>query len=265
MDQVEQSEEKRNIRIVAVMTAGRWGPVRSLMQINSALNEIGIPLVHTQGVFWGQCLSRAMEETIDKVDYFLTIDWDSMITADQIRQLVFDTISKNLDAVVCLQVRRGGKLPLISLGVDGSAEFPRGAIIPISTGHFGLSLFRADMFHKLKKPWFLAVPSDEGRWNTESSKIDEDIYFWHNLRDSGFQAWCHTGIKIGHLEEMVTCYDGNLDVEYLYPQEWLDQQAKEKNDKLQEAVRPTNEQELQAIQGEAVHPDSSDVSPGQCS
>jgi len=252
----DKAEDKtKNIKIAAVMTCGRWGAVRSLLQITSALQELGIPLVHTQGVFWGQCLTRAITENLDKVDYVLTIDWDSMITGDHIREIVFDGIRKNLDALVPLQVRRGGQLPLVSLGVDGEARFPKGAIIPIHTGHFGMSLFRADCLRNLKKPWFLSKPNDEGGWETKSNKVDEDIYFWHNFRESGFTAWCHTGVKIGHLEEMITCYDDNLDVRYVYPQEWLEEQAKLKNEKLAAMVTPTYEETKPSTTD---NPDSSD-------
>ena len=255
MEVKEKKEEVRNIKIAAVMTCGRWGCVRSLLQITNALQGMGIPLIYTQGVFWGQCLTRAVEESMDNLDYILTIDWDSMLTANDIRQLVFDGVGKNFDAIIALQVRRGGQLPLISFGASGEALFPRGAIIPIATGHFGLSLFKAEIFKGLKKPWFLATASDEGRWNTDSNKVDEDIYFWHNFKESGFQAYCHTGVKIGHLEEMVTCYDDELNVQYVYPQEWLEQQNKVKNEELEKRVRANDEQE--ATEGEVGNPSGS--------
>jgi hypothetical protein len=75
-------------------------------------------------------------------------------------------------------------------------------LVPISNGHFGLTIFRVSAFDGLKKPWFLPHPNEDGEWG--EGRIDEDIHFWHNFYAEGRKACLATNVMIGHLQMMCT-------------------------------------------------------------
>jgi hypothetical protein len=113
------------------------------------------------------------------------------------------------DAICPMQMRRDGDIPLMGLCDDqgeflkqiNTSEFEKD-ILPIKTGHFGLTVFRASSFAKLKKPWFLGIPGPDGSWG--KGRTDDDIYFWHNFLDSGLKAYVAPKVNIGHLQLMCT-------------------------------------------------------------
>jgi hypothetical protein len=64
-----------------------------------------------------------------------------------------------------------------------------------------LTLIRASKLKALPKPWFISVPDSEGRW-TDDNKIDEDIYFWKNWKESGNTLFLANHLLCGHMELM---------------------------------------------------------------
>lgn len=182
--------------------------------MNCIMTEIvsrGIPLKKGTGVFWSQCLTRMMEDVAkDKPDYILTLDYDSWFRFSHIEQLLA-LMEKHpyIDALCPVQMKRESDCPLMGLaGPDGKplktidhTELEKD-VLPILTGHFGLTVFRTSSLEKLKKPWFLGQPGPDGGWG--EGRTDDDIYFWRNFAASGLKAAIANKVNIGHLQLVCT-------------------------------------------------------------
>ena len=75
-------------------------------------------------------------------------------------------------------------------------------ILPITTGHFGLTIFRTEKLDALPRPWMNSTPNDKGIWG--DGKVDADINFWHNWKDNGNMLCLAPRVIVGHLQELVT-------------------------------------------------------------
>jgi hypothetical protein len=202
-------------KISAVMSLPRLMFTDNMTCISNAVISRGIPLHKQTGVFWGQCLTRLFEQESKKeLDYILTIDYDSWFTFQDIISLMalFER-HPEYDAIYPLQNKREDGLLLIGIKPKDGADsttiskqyLSENEIIPADTGHFGLTLFRKSCFERLKKPWFIAKPDDNGTWG--NGRYDEDIMFWNNFKESGLKLGFATRVKIGHLQLVVTYPD----------------------------------------------------------
>jgi hypothetical protein len=210
--------KEEEIKIAALLSRPRFGLNCFWDMASEALSPWGIPIQSFYGVFWGQCMQTALEENVaNGIDWILTLDYDSAFTSKHVQQLI-DVLGTNpqIDAVCGLQVRRGRPLPL-AVRADGQMRLTGGPV-QATTAHFGLTLFRAESFKKMKKPWFWAKPTEAGTWG--EGRLDDDIYFWGQWRDAGNTLFVHTGCKIGHVEEMVAEFDEKGEVNHAYISEW---------------------------------------------
>jgi len=210
-------EEKSGIKISAVMSMPRLAFTENFFSAFRALAPLGIQLSKGTGAYWGQCLTRMMEKHLDDgTDFILTIDYDTWFTKEHVHRLAQLMVENpEVSAIVPLQTQREGDFPL--LGLKDESGHPinnidnelieKNQLIKLATGHFGLTMFRVADFKKLKKPWFLPIPDQNGSWH--EGRVDEDIYFWRNLEDSGLTACLAPHLNIGHLELMVT-YPGTI-------------------------------------------------------
>ncbi len=192
--------EVLSVKIAAIMSIPRIGWNDSWLCITEALRPFGIGLRTFNGVFWGQCMQRVMLEAVeDGVDWILTIDYDSMFTKHHLDEM-FRVFGQNpeIDALTPLQPKRGAGTPLCT--AEGKTELEiKGDSIPITTGHFGLTLIRADALREMPLPWFMGTPGPDGKYEG-SEKLDEDIYFWAKWRDAGKTLHLAPQVSIGHLE-----------------------------------------------------------------
>ncbi len=214
-----------SVRLIAVMTLPRWECTAARTQIESALRQIGIPLMTAQGVFYGQCMTRIMESAIEQgAEWILTIDGDSWFTADQLRHLM--TVFHNrtdIDALAALQARRGARLPLLSVGSDkdGFVEIDRNPL-QVATAHFGLTLLRTSAIKQMGRPWFWAQPDPDGGWG--EGRVDEDIYFWQEWAAANNTLYILPTCRIGHLEEMVSLIGSDGKTTHVYPSDFTDKE-----------------------------------------
>ena len=110
-----------------------------------------------------------------------------------------------VDIIVPMQQKReGGEL----LATSNGAVTLTNPLVPITQGHFGLTLIRASVFTNLEKPWFWEKPSEAGDWG--EGRIDADIGFWMNCSENGIKAYLSTDVVLGHLELVPTWPDMNL-------------------------------------------------------
>jgi hypothetical protein len=137
------------------------------------------------------------------------MDYDTAFKEEHVLRLM-QLMAENpdVDAIVPVQTKRENETPMFAI-VDehgNGREVPltefEDELVPIATGHFGLTIFRVSAFDDLKKPWFLAHPNKDGEWGED--RIDEDIHFWHNFYECGKKVCLATTVMLGHLQMMCT-------------------------------------------------------------
>lgn len=164
-----------------------------------------------QGAFWEQIMSRMLEKAVDDgVDYIVTTDYDTYYRPEHLMKLINLAIEyPEADAIITMQVKREedrlliGKTPPEGKDcVDITMEELQKPLYPVETGHFGLTIFKADALKRMPKPWFQGVPGPDNRW--EENRLDPDIYFWQKWCQCGNTAFMSTQIAVGHLQLICT-------------------------------------------------------------
>ena len=198
-------------KVVAVMSMPRLSFTDHMTCLMTEIVAHGINVKMGTGVFWSQILSRGIESALEEnPDYILTIDYDTWFKYGHLQRLlaIMET-NPHVDALCPVQMKRECDSPMMGLlGPDGErltkvdySELEKD-ILPIATGHFGLTVFKASSFAKLKHPWFLGQPGPDGKWN--DGRIDDDIYFWKNFIDSGNKAYIANKVQVGHIQLLCT-------------------------------------------------------------
>lgn len=211
--------QQETVKICAVMSLPRVGWNDNWGCILEALGPFNIPVRRFTGVYWGQCMQRVLTECVeDKLDWILTVDYDSLFTAQQLDTLMghFGRNPK-IDALAALQCRRAGCAPLITIEGKRDVEVT-GEPLQVTTAHFGLTVIRADALADIPKPWFKAVPDDAGDWGDK--RMDDDIWFWHQWKQHGKTVFVDPDVRIGHLELMVNEFTEKMEQRYVTVQDW---------------------------------------------
>ena len=208
------------VKVAAVMSTPRFGPLSTSDCILSAIARFGIPLVRGEGAWWQHSLTRGIERVREQYgpDLIITIDYDSLFTEKEVGQLVALMVDHpEVDAIVPMQQKReGGELLATSSGEVNIGA----ALVPISIGHFGLTIFRASLFDRLKKPWFWESPDPNGSWN--ENRTDADIGFWKNCAEVGARVCLGLDVLVGHGEYVVTWPGQDLRPVYQPMNTWRD-------------------------------------------
>jgi len=225
---VEPTEEKTvECKVAAIMTAPRHEITWCRNVIERSLREIGLPLVVSGGVFYGQCMQIMLEDLIalGNVQYAVTIDYDSVFNANDIRRLIRWMLERpDINAITGVQVRRG-KPTILGTFPDGvpvnetEKEIVwEGHPLRATTAHFGLTVIDLKKLESVPKPWFLSTPNAQGCWTGD--KIDDDVHFWLRWKDAGNTVYIDPGVRLGHLEEVITMFDENMQQVHMYPKDW---------------------------------------------
>lgn len=229
--------ETKAYRVAALMTAARYENTYCRNAIESALRDAKLKLAVSLGVFYGQCMQALMENAIAECcDIIVTIDSDSIFNAGHINRLLAVLCNDDsVDALASMQARRSMAYPLFTTGADKVQSVSVQADVPfrVSTAHFGLTVIKVEKLLQVAKPWFFAQPSEAGTWHKDSSKIDDDVWFWRQWAKADNTLYVDPGCCIGHMEEMVSYYDEQLNLKHVYPADWHDEQRriqKEKSD-----------------------------------
>ncbi len=205
------------VKICGVMSLPRVGWNDAWAAVLKATSPLNIPVHPFGGVFWGQCMQRAFEQCVSKgIDWLLTIDYDSMFTAQHLDHLL-GAIGQNphIDAICALQARRREDTPLMTLADGGREVMVTGAPIKIRTGHFGLTIIRTECLADIPKPWFWSKPDLDGGWG--EGRMDDDIWFWHQWGNAGKTLYCDPDCRIGHLQVMESRFNEDMVVEHVMP------------------------------------------------
>lgn len=229
-------KERIKVRPGVVMSTPRYGPLDAAEAISDISAHIFAPRFKSGGAFWEQGLTRAIEQALDyrgpdgeSLDVIVSMDYDTFATPDDAKRLI-QLLYQNpqYDCIVPLQARRGTFSEILST-TAGPVDMTQG-LVPIVTGHFGLTVFRRRVFEQLKKPWLFGKPSESGDWG--DGRTDADIYFWRNFSDCGFKAALAPGVVIGHGEDAVVyprVVDGQIQKVYISVYEWLGERSVPEN------------------------------------
>lgn len=200
------------VGVRACLSVPRFGPLLHPRCAERAFMQLGIHGQSGQSCFWHQKISNLMETAISHADcrYVLTLDYDTVFSAGDILELYRLLEScPEVDAVFPLQAKRGCQEALFSLTDQNgyirtqiSEADLRRNLLPANTGHFGLTLFRADSLRKFPRPWMIPIPAEDGRW--DNGQIDADIVFWDRFKTAGFKVCLAPRVVVGHIEEVVT-------------------------------------------------------------
>lgn len=200
-------------RIVAVCSCPRLGFMDYMGQSIAAFYQNGVEYRNLYGVFWEQVLSEEFRKIVDAgYDYVITTDYDSIYTGEDVAQLI-RLAEQNPHANAICAMQMGRFTGLLASNDDGyllQEELKTKPLVPVGTGHFGLTIIRVSSLTKLEKPWFWSTPDANGDWGREG-KTDSDIYFWDNLKECGMKLYLAPRIVIGHLELLIKYPDVNMD------------------------------------------------------
>jgi hypothetical protein len=199
-----------SFKVAAIMSMPRLGFTDNFMCAQTALNKLGIELRSFVGPFWGQYLETGLETLLaEGVDAVLTIDWDTVFTAQNVSTLMrLMLLHPEADAICPLQSARGWSSPLLTMELPDGAVADRvpksvfdADLTKLRTGHFGLTLIRASSLAAMPKPWFWSTPAKDGGWG--DGHVDEDIYFWRRWAEQGKTLFNANRVVVGHCELMV--------------------------------------------------------------
>lgn len=185
-----------------------------MLQAINRLNTAGlvVPTRKYTGAFWGQCLTRIMEDLIEKDDpaLILCVDYDTIFMPDLIIDLL-NILKDNphIDAIAPIQMHRYEPRPLFTIrnaeGTRMITEVPDGYFDPpftkVHTAHMGCMILRTDGIKKLKKPWFHATPDPHGGWG--EGHVDEDGFFWDRWAEAGNTLFVSNRHPVGHAELLI--------------------------------------------------------------
>ena len=209
----------RDVTFAAVMTAPRYESVWARNQIERALNNVGIPLTVSGGVFYGQCMQRMLEDLLDKnVEYALTVDFDSVFTGEHVRRLLNIIVQEeHIDAIAPVQPKRGKGSVMATNGKNEEMVW-KGEPIKVASAHFGLTVLDLNKLRAVPKPWFHSIPDEKGEWS--DNRVDDDVSFWKSWFAVGNSLYLDPGTRLGHLEELITVFNEEMKPIHLYPSEW---------------------------------------------
>ena len=244
----ERAEDLDQLKIAAIMSIPRYGCNASRGLIERACSTFRIPLNAVTGAYWGQILQNAMELFEDEVDWIITFDYDTCLVPEQLSRF-FKTFGDHpeMDALASLQCRRNHSTPLMSISGQHRTEINIADPQPIKadTANFGMTLLRVENLKRTPKPWFWSIPSKAGGWNERrptkglvhpavaavwelapdvcgdgSTPVDADVWFWRVWAEAGNSLYVDPACRVGHLEEMITEFDANMEPATLYAGQW---------------------------------------------
>lgn len=192
-----------------------------------ALFPLGLMPKEYGGAFWNEQLEAGIENAIeDGFDYVLTLDFDTIFDRRHILMLL--DLAKShpeADAIVPWQVKRESKDRLFGVrNEDGvfrrrfdEKDFEQD-LMPVDTGHFGLTMIRLAALKALPRPMFWAQPDSLGQWG--AGCVQSDIYFWNQARKFDLKIYLATKVRVGHLQQMVTWPTTEFGIEHQHVEEF---------------------------------------------
>jgi len=210
---VRVGDTQVDVRVEAIMSMPRLTFTSNTFGWAQALTPLGIRPTIGTGCFWDQVNTRCMEQMIDKAEYLLLTDYDSFYTKEDVEHLFALALTFQCDALAPIQTKREDGRPMLTLlgtldnppeggATTLSREWFAEPVQEVDTAHFGCTIISTAALKRAKKPWFWSKPDPQGSWN--DGRLDPDIYYWKNWRESGNRVFVTPRVCIGHGEYVVT-------------------------------------------------------------
>lgn len=199
-------------KLVGIMSMPRLAFTENVIPLMHTVKNLGINVASFGGAFWSQSLTQGMEWAIKhEYEYMLVIDYDTVFKADDVYALYELICIEDADAIIPVQMGRTNKT---LFGIKDATQITdkdfNEPLLPVDSGNFGLTILRCSAFANLKKPWFFATPDSEGGWDVNKGKVDDDINFWFNWKESGNSLYLAPQVVVGHLQQMLLFPDREL-------------------------------------------------------
>lgn len=204
-----------------VMTMPRLAWTDTMLCLAGTAAKLDMDIVKTSGVFYGQCMQRALEDMCrdTKLKYAVTVDYDTMFDWRDLVRLRDIADKYELDALAPLQSGRERTTPLFTVTKEQGAtssglpqEFIDKDWFQCSSVHFGLTLINLESLRKLPKPWFTSLPDEFGGWG--EGRVDDDIHFWKRAADAKWKYGITPSVTVGHIETVCAWVNERLQVTY---------------------------------------------------
>ena len=209
---------------IAVMSVGRLGFTANFNCVLISMGGAGVAINIRPGQFWEQHIQNAISEhSTGKYDYIIAVDFDTLfVTEDVLALLKLMDEHPEADAICATQIRRECDTLLIgefgqTQGGVKEADYS-GELTKLRRAHLGLTIFRAKRFRELPKPWFVAIPGQNGEW--DSGRQEADGYFWNKWREYDFTLYQANRIRIGHLQMLATWPGKDFRAIHQYMNDW---------------------------------------------
>lgn len=216
------------VKAIGIMTCPRYVANWPQNLIRSAFNNQGISILNSGGVFYGQCMQNMLEQVYAQgIDIAISVDSDSLFTPKQLETIIQNCVNNpEIDALAALQCRRGMANPILSVDTASKVGEPiqiqfEGKPLKVKTAHFGLTVIKLAKLKDVPKPWFFSQPGEDGSWGDDH--IDDDIWFWKQWEKAGNSLYVDSSVSIGHLEELVSCFDSEGNHQVQYPKDWKEE------------------------------------------
>lgn len=203
--------------VKAVLCCPRLGFTDNARSAFQAFPPLGIEFCLIGGVFWNQSMAGIFQGALEEGRrYLITTDYDSVYTKADVLELIrLMEVYPRADAICALQARReNDDSPLFTVERPGEGRVTgprevqiavsdlRRDLLPIASGHFGLTIFRVSRFADVPKPWFHALPDEAGEWG--GGRTDADIAWWRAANAAGLRTFSANRVVIGHLQMLVS-------------------------------------------------------------
>lgn len=201
------------VRAVALVSMPRLGFTDNFFGWAKACMPLHIVPTKGTGAFWGQVMTRLMEQHIEQAEYLVTLDYDAFFLKEDLEHLFALAMTFQCDALTGLMTKRDDGRPMLTIKgtLDDlqpgdkstlSAEWFAKPVQEVDTAHFGCTVISTAALKRAAKPWFASTPGPDGRW--EEGRTDEDIHFWRNWRACGNRVFVSPRVIIGHGEYRIT-------------------------------------------------------------
>ena len=216
-------------RAALAMSVPRLMFTDSVACCDALIARTGICPVKTGGAFWGQCMDRMLTVLRDKRDYdwIVTCDYDTIFQPGDVVALMELADEYGYDALCPLQIKRESAKEMLASRKDADGNPIETThkelcqpILPITSGHFGLTVIRVSALRDLPKPWFVATPCPDGGYADEDTKVDDDIHFWRNWIKHGRTLGMAMDVPVGHMQRMVSWPTKDLGGGHQFISEW---------------------------------------------
>lgn len=177
----------------------------SFAQSLASLNKVGQCAVafNACSLIYDSRNKLAAKAMKDEFDYVLWLDSDMVFRPDILEKLIAD----DKDMVSGLYFRRTSPYtPVIfkdSELKDGRlvwsdyTDYPKGELFKVAGAGFGCVLMKTDMIFDMIGKY--------GDWFTPLYSSGEDLSFCYRARELGYEIWCDSRIKCGHMShQMIT-------------------------------------------------------------